>query len=82
MRFIPRSVMIGFVNSLAILIFMAQLPHLIDVPFAVYPLVALGTGCDGCSSPLHQSHTRSAWLPSCSVMGTVVVTGLNVPDSW
>ena len=42
MRFIPRSVMIGFVNSLAILIFMAQLPHLIDVPIAVYPLVALG----------------------------------------
>lgn len=42
MRFIPRSVMIGFVNSLAILIFMAQLPHLIDVPVAVYPLVLLG----------------------------------------
>ncbi|MGB3763507.1 MAG: SulP family inorganic anion transporter [Ornithinimicrobium sp.] len=42
MRFIPRSVMIGFVNSLAILIFMAQIPHLLDVPFAVYPLVAIG----------------------------------------
>ena len=42
MRFIPRSVMVGFVNSLAILIFMAQLPQLIDVPLAVYPLVALG----------------------------------------
>src|SRR5699024_2889923 len=32
----------GFVNSLAILIFMAQLPHLIGVPWLVYPLVALG----------------------------------------
>ena len=42
MRFIPRSVMIGFVNSLAILIFAAQLPQLIDVPWAVYPLVAAG----------------------------------------
>ncbi|PFG30501.1 SulP family inorganic anion transporter [Paramicrobacterium agarici] len=42
MRFIPRSVMIGFVNSLAILIFMAQLPHLIGVPWLVYPLVAVG----------------------------------------
>ncbi|MFA5608388.1 MAG: SulP family inorganic anion transporter [Leucobacter sp.] len=42
MRFIPRSVMIGFVNSLAILIFVAQLPHLFDVPWIVYPLVALG----------------------------------------
>ncbi|MEE2061793.1 SulP family inorganic anion transporter [Rhodococcus artemisiae] len=42
MRFIPRSVMIGFVNALAILIFTAQLPHLIDVPILVYPLVAVG----------------------------------------
>ncbi|MDN4473897.1 SulP family inorganic anion transporter [Demequina zhanjiangensis] len=39
MRFIPRSVMIGFVNSLAILIFMAQLPHLTGVTWVVYPLV-------------------------------------------
>ncbi|MDI6022210.1 SulP family inorganic anion transporter [Leucobacter sp. UT-8R-CII-1-4] len=42
MRFIPRSVMVGFVNALAILIFLAQLPQLIDVPWQVYPLVALG----------------------------------------
>ncbi len=42
MRFIPRSVMVGFVNALAILIFTAQLPHLIDVPWIVYPLVAGG----------------------------------------
>ncbi|MFD6859235.1 SulP family inorganic anion transporter [Rhodococcus sp. NPDC060090] len=42
MRFLPRSVMIGFVNALAILIFTAQLPHLIDVPILVYPLVAVG----------------------------------------
>ena len=42
MRFIPRSVMVGFVNALAILVFIAQLPHLIDVPWLVYPLVAAG----------------------------------------
>ncbi|WNB87188.1 SulP family inorganic anion transporter [Cellulomonas sp. ATA003] len=42
MRFVPRSVMVGFVNALAILIFLAQLPHLRDVPWAVYPLVAVG----------------------------------------
>ncbi len=42
MRFIPRSVMVGFVNSLAVLIFVAQLVHLIDVPWLVYPLVATG----------------------------------------
>ncbi len=42
LRFIPHSVMVGFVNALAILIFLAQLPHLIDVPWAVYPMVAAG----------------------------------------
>ena len=42
MRFIPRSVMVGFVNALAILIFIAQLPQLLGVPFMVYPLVAIG----------------------------------------
>jgi SulP family sulfate permease len=42
MRFIPRSVMVGFVNALAILIFLSQVPHLIDVPWIVYPLVAVG----------------------------------------
>jgi SulP family sulfate permease len=39
MPFVPRSVMVGFVNALAILIFMAQVPELIDVPWMVYPLV-------------------------------------------
>ncbi len=42
MRFVSKSVVIGFVNALAILIFMAQLPQLIDVPWQVYPLVILG----------------------------------------
>jgi SulP family sulfate permease len=42
MRFIPRSVMVGFVNALAILIFLSQLPHLQGVPWMVYPLVAVG----------------------------------------
>ncbi|RFC77933.1 SulP family inorganic anion transporter [Streptomyces sp. AcE210] len=42
MRFVPRSVMVGFVNALAILIFMAQIPEMTDVPWAVYPLIAAG----------------------------------------
>ncbi|WP_309081390.1 SulP family inorganic anion transporter [Zhihengliuella sp.] len=42
MRFIPRSVMVGFVNALAILIFMSQVPELLGVPWLVYPLTALG----------------------------------------
>jgi sulfate permease, SulP family len=41
MRFVPRSVMIGFVNALGILIFCAQVPHIINVPWLVYPLFAL-----------------------------------------
>lgn len=42
MRFIPRSVMIGFVNALAILIFLAQMPYLTGVPVAVYAMVVAG----------------------------------------
>ncbi len=42
MRFVPRSVMVGFVNALAILIFLAQVPYLIDVPWIVYPMVVVG----------------------------------------
>lgn len=41
MRFIPRQVMVGFVNALAILIFLSQLPELIGVPWLVYPLCLL-----------------------------------------
>jgi SulP family sulfate permease len=44
MRFVSRSVVTGFVNALAILIFMAQLPELIDVPYAVYGMAAAGLG--------------------------------------
>ncbi len=42
MRFIPRSVMVGFVNALAILIFEAQVDHMLHVPWAVYPMIAIG----------------------------------------
>src|SRR5690606_17263973 len=42
MRFVSRSVVIGFVNALAILIFMAQLPELIGMPLTVYIMCAVG----------------------------------------
>ncbi|MBV0932767.1 SulP family inorganic anion transporter [Marinobacterium weihaiense] len=42
MRFVSRSVITGFVNALAILIFMAQLPELIDVTWHVYAMTAAG----------------------------------------
>lgn len=40
MKFVPRSVMTGFVNALAILIFMAQLPHFIGESWQMYAMVA------------------------------------------
>ncbi|GAA4265796.1 SulP family inorganic anion transporter [Frondihabitans peucedani] len=40
MRFIPRSVMIGFVNALGVLIFTAQVRHVVGVPWIAYVLFA------------------------------------------
>src|SRR5690606_795977 len=42
MRFVSNSVVTGFVNALAILIFMAQLPELMNVTWVVYAMVAAG----------------------------------------
>ncbi|WP_373696394.1 SulP family inorganic anion transporter [Hyphobacterium marinum] len=42
MRFVSRSVITGFVNALAILIFLAQLPELTNVSLLTYVLVAAG----------------------------------------
>lgn len=41
MRFIPRAVMIGFVNALAILIFMAQVPHFLGINTMTYVFVGI-----------------------------------------
>jgi sulfate permease, SulP family len=42
MKFVSRSVMTGFVNALAILIFLAQLPQLMHVGWQTYAMVAAG----------------------------------------
>ncbi len=42
LKFVPRSVMIGFVNALAILIFMAQLPQFAGENWQMYAMVAAG----------------------------------------
>jgi SulP family sulfate permease len=42
MQFVSRSVITGFVNALAILIFMAQLPQLIGVTWQAYAMIAGG----------------------------------------
>jgi SulP family sulfate permease len=44
MSFVARAVVIGFVNALAILIFMAQLPELTNVTWHVYALTVIGLG--------------------------------------
>lgn len=44
MRFVSRSVVTGFVNALAILIFMAQLPELTNVSWHVYAMTVAGLG--------------------------------------
>ncbi|MCF7615861.1 SulP family inorganic anion transporter [Bacillus sonorensis] len=41
MKFIPRSVMVGFVNALAILIFMAQVPHFVGVSYMTYVVAGI-----------------------------------------
>jgi sulfate permease, SulP family len=79
MRFIPRSVMVGFVNALAILIFMAQLPQLIGVPWLVYPLVAVGV----IIMVLMPRITRVIPAPLVSILvvtAVVVVFAINVPS--
>lgn len=79
MRFIPRSVMVGFVNALAILIFMAQLPHLLGAPWMVYPLVALGL----IIMVLMPRITRVIPAPLISILvvtGIVVIFAMSVPS--
>lgn len=44
MSFVPRSVVVGFVNALAILIFLAQIPELTNVKWYVYALTLGGLG--------------------------------------
>ncbi|SEL54704.1 sulfate permease, SulP family [Blastococcus sp. DSM 46786] len=75
MRFIPRSVMVGFVNALAILIFSAQLPHLVDVPWLVYPLVAAGLAM------IFLLPRLTAAVPS-PLISIVVLTGLTIAAGW
>ncbi|MET0297038.1 MAG: SulP family inorganic anion transporter [Microbacterium sp.] len=79
MRFIPRSVMVGFVNALAILIFLSQVPQLVDVPWAVYVLVAVGLGI----LFLWPRITKAVPGPLIAIAlltAAVVIFGISVPD--
>ncbi|MFE1644256.1 SulP family inorganic anion transporter [Microbacterium sp. P01] len=78
MRFIPRSVMVGFVNALAILIFISQVPQLVGVPWAVYPIVVAGLAI----LLFWPRLTRAVPAPLVAIVlltGAVVVLGIAVP---
>ncbi|MFD1340062.1 SulP family inorganic anion transporter [Microbacterium lemovicicum] len=78
MRFIPRSVMVGFVNALAILIFIAQVPQLIGVPWAVYPLVVVGL-LIMYLMPLVTRVVPAPLFAIALLTGAAVVFGISVP---
>lgn len=78
MRFIPRSVLVGFVNALAILVFVAQVPELYDVPWPVYPLFAGGLVLMVCLPKI----TQVVPAPLVSIVTLTVITvaaGVAVP---
>ena len=79
MRFIPRSVMTGFVNALGILVFMAQLTHLWDVPWLVYPLFALGIVIM-LGFPRLTTVVPAPLVTIVVLTALVVLTGWSVPD--
>jgi SulP family sulfate permease len=79
MQFIPRSVMIGFVNALAILIFMAQIRHLVDVPWLVYPLFIL-TILIVVILPRLTRAVPAALVAIVVVTAIVILTGMSVPS--
>ncbi|MFF8645572.1 SulP family inorganic anion transporter [Streptomyces sp. NPDC015345] len=78
MRFVPRSVMVGFVNALAILIFVAQIPEMHDVPWAVYPLLIGGLAL----MVFFPKVTKAVPAPLVSIVILTVITvaaGIAVP---
>jgi len=62
MRYVSRSVVTGFVNALAILIFMAQLPELTNVTWHVYALTAAGLAIIYLFPYLNKNHSLPAGL--------------------
>ncbi|MFF5405438.1 SulP family inorganic anion transporter [Streptomyces misionensis] len=78
MRFVPRGVMVGFVNALGILLFTAQIPNLRDVPWPVYPLVLGGLAL----MVLFPRLTRAVPAPLVAIVVLTAITvaaGIAVP---
>jgi SulP family sulfate permease len=79
MRFIPRSVMIGFVNALGVLIFTAQVPHVLNVPWLAYALFAL-TFAIIFILPRFTTVVPSPLVAIVVVTAIVIIARLVVPD--
>ena len=77
MRFVSRSVVTGFVNALAILIFMAQLPELIGASWVVYAMVAAGLGIIYLF-PLLTKAVPSPLICIVVLTGVAMALGLNI----
>ena len=78
MRFVSRSVITGFANALAIVIFLAQLPELTHVPWTVYALTAGGLAI----IYLFPYITKAVPSPLVAIVVLTVLTvalGLHVP---
>lgn len=77
-KFVPRAVMVGFVNALAILIFMAQLPQLQGASWIVYVMVVIGLAI----IYLFPRITKAIPSPLVAIVTLTVVSivaGLDVP---
>jgi sulfate permease, SulP family len=79
MRFVPHSVMVGFVNALAIMIALAQLPSLIGVPWLVYPLVILGLAIIFLL-PRITTVVPAPLVAIVVITAVAIMAGMNVPD--
>ena len=78
MKYVPRAVLVGFVNALAILIFMAQLPQFAGVGWEMYVLVALGLGI----IYLLPRVTKAVPSPLIAIIALTIITrllGIDVP---
>lgn len=78
MRFVPQSVMTGFVNALAILIFLAQIPHLTDAGLVGYVLVGAGLVII-LGLPRITTAVPSPLVAIVLLTGVAVAGGLDVP---
>ena len=79
MRFIPRSVMTGFVNALGILIFTAQVRHVLHIPWLGYVLFA-ATFAIIFLAPKFTTLIPSPLIAIVVVTAVVIIAHLVVPD--